>query len=94
MWVLSNRNLRAGVSWRAPQLCTVVQSRRYFPRLPSYGLAALAAHFGLTLTQHHRALADAEATAELLLIIQATQQELARAALHIRQEAEPQLTDG
>ncbi len=85
---------RAGVSWRAPQLCTVVQSRRYFPRLPSYGLAALAAHFGLTLTEHHRALADAEATAELLLLIQAQQQELARAALHICQEAEPQLTDG
>lgn len=85
---------RAGFSWRAPQLCTVVQSRRYFPRLPSYGLAALAAHFGLTLTEHHRALADAEATAELLLLIQAQQQELARAALHIRQEAEPELTDG
>lgn len=86
--------LRAGIHWRAPQLCTVVQSRRYFPRLPSYGLAALAAHLGLTLTQHHRALADAEATAELLLLIQAQQQELARAALHIRQETEPELADG
>lgn len=71
---------RAGVAWRAPQLCTVVQSRRFFPRLPSYGLAALASHFGLTLTEHHRALADATATAELLLLIQVKRRSLAGGA--------------
>jgi len=60
---------RAGLSLKLPQLCTVVESRRYFPGLKSYGLAALTAHFDITLTTHHRALADATATAELLLLI-------------------------
>lgn len=60
---------RAGFSLQLPQLCTVVESRRYFPGLKSYGLAALTAHFDITLTSHHRALADATATAELLLLI-------------------------
>lgn len=60
---------RAGFSLQLPQLCTVVESRRYFPGLKSYGLAALTAHFDINLTTHHRALADATATAELLLLI-------------------------
>jgi DNA polymerase-3 subunit epsilon len=60
---------RAGFSLQLPQLCTVVESRRYFPGLKSYGLAALTAHFDINLTSHHRALADATATAELLLLI-------------------------
>jgi DNA polymerase-3 subunit epsilon len=60
---------RAGFNLQRPQLCTVVESRRYFPGLKSYGLAALTAHFDIPLTTHHRALADATATAELLLLL-------------------------
>jgi DNA polymerase-3 subunit epsilon len=60
---------RCGYQLQLPQLCTVVESRRYFPGLASYSLGNLAAHFGLELKQHHRALADAAATAELLLLI-------------------------
>ena len=60
---------RCGYVLKLPQLCTVVESRRYFPGLASYSLGNLAAHFGLELKQHHRALADAAATAELLLLI-------------------------
>jgi len=56
---------RCGMDFQAPTLCTVVQSRRYFPGLPSYGLAVLAEQLAIPLTQHHRALADAEATAEI-----------------------------
>jgi DNA polymerase-3 subunit epsilon len=60
---------RCGYVLQLPQLCTVVESRRYFPGLTSYSLGNLTAHFGIKLTQHHRALADAAATAELLLLI-------------------------
>ncbi|WP_051685957.1 exonuclease domain-containing protein [Rheinheimera texasensis] len=60
---------RCGYQLQLPQLCTVVESRRYFPGLASYSLGNLATHFGIELKQHHRALADAAATAELLLLI-------------------------
>lgn len=60
---------RCGYQLQLPQLCTVVESRRYFPGLASYSLGNLAAHFSLELKQHHRALADAAAAAELLLLI-------------------------
>lgn len=60
---------RCGYQLQLPQLCTVVESRRYFPGLASYSLGNLAVHFGLELKQHHRALADAAAAAELLLLI-------------------------
>jgi DNA polymerase-3 subunit epsilon len=60
---------RCGYQLQLPQLCTVVESRRYFPGLASYSLGNLAVHFGIELKQHHRALADAAATAELLLLI-------------------------
>ena len=53
----------------APTLCTVVESRRHFPGLSSYGLAKLSKYFGIPLVKHHRALCDARATAELLILI-------------------------
>lgn len=61
---------RLGESLSCPSLCTVVESRRHFPGLTSYGLAALSAHFDIPLESHHRALCDARATAEILLRIQ------------------------
>ena len=59
----------AGIHFKMPKLCTVVESRKAFPGLKSYSLGNLSAHFDLNLTSHHRALADASATAELLLLI-------------------------
>ena len=60
----------AGHFFKMPKMCTVVESRRAFKGLKSYSLGNLSAHFDLNLTSHHRALADATATAELLLLIQ------------------------
>lgn len=52
-----------------PQLCTVLGMRRSFPGISSYGLKHLTEHFGIGLQQHHRALHDARAAAELLRLI-------------------------
>lgn len=57
---------RAGRELRRPTVCTVVETRRHFPGLPSYGLAKLCEHFGIPLENHHRALEDARATAGIL----------------------------
>ncbi|MCQ8881935.1 exonuclease domain-containing protein [Pseudoalteromonas shioyasakiensis] len=62
-----------GQGFKMPKLCTVVESRKTFPKLKSYSLGNLATHFELNLTNHHRALADATATAELLIRIQQAQ---------------------
>jgi DNA polymerase III alpha subunit (gram-positive type) len=43
--------------------------RRCYPKLPSYGLAALCQHFAIELKSHHRAEADATATVALLALI-------------------------
>ncbi|WP_231616853.1 exonuclease domain-containing protein [Pseudoalteromonas sp. NZS11] len=60
----------AGHFFKMPKMCTVVESRKAFKGLKSYSLGNLSTHFNLNLTSHHRALADATATAELLLLIQ------------------------
>lgn len=61
---------RVGKRLAGPVLCTVVETKRHFPGLKSYGLHALSTHFGIPLESHHRALCDARATAALLLKIQ------------------------
>lgn len=61
---------RLDLPLHCPVLCTLVESRRHFPGLDSYGLASLCSHFGIPLDSHHRALCDARATADLLLRIQ------------------------
>ena len=60
---------RIGEVFHCPTLCTVVTSRRVFPGLKSYGLANLCRKFGIPLDSHHRALCDARATAEILILI-------------------------
>lgn len=60
---------RIGQDFRRPTLCTVVAMRKFFPGLPTYKLAALTEHFRIPLPSHHRALCDAEATAQLLKLI-------------------------
>ncbi|WP_193050174.1 exonuclease domain-containing protein [Pseudoalteromonas undina] len=61
-----------GINFKMPKLCTVVESRKAFKGLKSYSLGNLSAHFNLDLTNHHRALDDAKAAAQLLLLVQQT----------------------
>jgi DNA polymerase-3 subunit epsilon len=55
--------------FRMPKLCTVREMRKYYPGLPSYSLGNLCKEFGIELENHHRALCDAKAAAELLLMV-------------------------
>ena len=48
-------------------LDTVELSRTLFPELPNHKLKTVAKHCGATLKNHHRAVDDAEATAEILI---------------------------
>ncbi|MCP9476330.1 MULTISPECIES: exonuclease domain-containing protein [Marisediminitalea] len=56
--------------FRRPKLCTCARMRQHQSGLASYSLKALTRHFGIRLDNHHRALDDALAAAELLKIIQ------------------------
>lgn len=52
-----------------PKICTVKLSRKIFPGLPKYGLSSLSKHFNIENTARHRAIGDAQATAQLFEII-------------------------
>ena len=65
---------RCDITFEMPQLCTVVNMRRYYPGLASYSLGKLCEEFDIKLNNHHRALADATATVELLKLINARRQ--------------------
>ena len=60
---------RIGRSLKMPKLCTAASMRRLYPGLKSYALANLCRHFGVPLESHHRALCDAQAAAELLILV-------------------------
>ena len=60
---------RIGRKFRYPKLCTCASMRKLYPGRRSYSLASLCRDFDISLKQHHRALCDAEAAAELLLLI-------------------------
>ena len=49
--------------------CTCRAARKAFPHLPNHKLGTVAAHIGFDLTNHHHALADAEACAAIALKI-------------------------
>ncbi len=66
---ISREFARLGRPFRHPKLCTCASMRRLYPGLGSYSLAALTRHFDIPLEQHHRAMCDAEAAAELLLLV-------------------------
>jgi len=66
---LSQEFKRIGRQFRYPKLCTCSSMRKLYPGHKSYSLASLCENYGITLRQHHRALCDAEAAAELLLLI-------------------------
>lgn len=67
---------RMGQAFRRPKLCTCASMRKLFPGQDSYGLAALCAAYDIPLKTHHRALCDAEAAAQLLLIINERRREI------------------
>lgn len=50
-------------------LCTLIASRRCFPDAPRHTLDSIASLCGYDLTNHHHALADAEACAAIALEI-------------------------
>lgn len=60
---------RIGRSLKMPKLCTAQSMRRLYPGLRSYALANLCRHFDVPLENHHRALCDARAAAELLILV-------------------------
>ena len=66
-----NEFARLGQSYRRAKVCTVQEMRKAFPKRSSYSLAALTQAFDIKLTNHHRALDDAKAAAELFLIASA-----------------------
>ena len=55
-----------GFKYQRKTLCTVRLSRKLIPGEPSYSLGTLCKSVGIDLHNHHRALDDAKATAELL----------------------------
>jgi DNA polymerase-3 subunit epsilon len=55
--------------FRFPKLCTVAGMRRRYPGHKSYSLGRLCAIYEIGLEDHHRALCDARATAQLLILI-------------------------
>jgi len=58
---------RLGLPATHPFACTVLLARRLLPSAPNHQLGTLVRHLGLPCTgRAHRALADAEMTAELL----------------------------
>ena len=65
----------SGLVFRKPKYCTVANARKAFPGLKSYSLSALTQHFDINLQGAHRALNDARATADLLCLIQSTNEQ-------------------
>ena len=75
---------RLGRSFRHPKLCTCQSMRKLYPGHRSYSLANLCQTFDIPLKQHHRALCDAEAAAELLFLINEARLEQTRERLLTR----------
>jgi DNA polymerase-3 subunit epsilon len=55
--------------FRFPKLCTCASMRRQYPGHKSYSLGKLCALYDIELRDHHRALCDARAAAQLLNLI-------------------------
>jgi DNA polymerase-3 subunit epsilon len=73
---ISGEFARLGRSFQNPRLCTCATMRKLYPGQRSYSLAALAESWDIPLRNHHRALCDAEAAAQLLLIVNEKRSEL------------------
>ncbi|MBN1449228.1 MAG: DEDD exonuclease domain-containing protein [Bacteroidetes bacterium] len=60
--------LRCGMDvLEVPSLCTARLARRLIPAKGGKNLGAIARHYGIRITKRHRAMGDAEATAQVLL---------------------------
>jgi DNA polymerase-3 subunit epsilon len=70
---------RLGTRFRLPKLCTCASMRKLYPGQRSYSLASLCRSFDIPLRQHHRALCDAEAAAELLFLVNEKRRRVPRA---------------
>lgn len=57
---------RSCITFEPPRLCTVKLARHVFPGFPSYSLHNLTESLGLPDFNHHRALDDTMAAAEIL----------------------------
>ena len=66
-WFLFHEFKRLGVPFEYPKLCTVKLGRKLLPLLGSASLDSLTSHYGIEIEARHRALPDAQATAEILL---------------------------
>ena len=66
---VSSEFARIGRRLRMPKLCTCASMRKLYPGQSSYSLSNLARRFDISLENHHRAMSDARAAAELLLLI-------------------------
>jgi DNA polymerase III subunit epsilon len=60
---------RHGLSFTAPQLCTVKLSRRLFPSYRHHGLDSIMRRFSINCSNRHRALDDAEVVWQFLKLI-------------------------
>lgn len=59
----------AGYDLQCNKLCTVRLGRKILPGLPSYSLGKLCRHLGIDNESRHRAMGDADATAELFSML-------------------------
>lgn len=60
---------KSGIEFTRANLCTCAGIKKTHPGLKSYSLKNLTSHFEIKLDQHHRALSDARAAAELLFVM-------------------------
>lgn len=73
---ISGEFQRLGRTFRHAKLCTCASMRRLYPGQRSYSLNALCSTYDIPLKTHHRALCDAEAAAELLLLVNEKREEM------------------
>jgi DNA polymerase-3 subunit epsilon len=66
---ISNEYERLERRFRFPKLCTCAGMRRRYPGHQSYSLGNLCETYNIDLKDHHRALCDARAAAQLLNLI-------------------------
>lgn len=71
---------RLGRPFRQPRLCTCASMRKLYPGHRSYRLDALCRLYDIPLTSHHRAMCDAEAAAQLLILVNEKRRENLAAA--------------
>lgn len=67
--VIRREYKRLGFDYRLDHLCTIQSSRVLIPGHDSYGLKNITKDLGINLSNHHRAIDDTIATAELFKIV-------------------------